>query len=173
MPRNAKFQQVFAQSPNPGTKYEEGEVVSFEYYAGVQEGDYVGLKRTAATQALQKSTLKAKIVVGKRKPPAELDRYKVYEQRPLAGEWVAPDSEVTITVYADEGFRKGDGALVDRRFADAMITDGYLPDHETANAGPRTAIYAGSAQGGATETRQVIGWGIKKFADAGTHVSIS
>jgi beta-lactam-binding protein with PASTA domain len=166
-PRNAKKQQVYAQSPQEGTEVAEEAAVAFEFYAGIPVGRYEGLKKQEAEARIKTDDLLPVLTEGELTAKNEADEHRVFKQSPAPGEYVWFDEPVEVWYYRlGSGFQDGDGASVDPRFADAKVSDGdeTTPGGSTASAGKRTQIsyqLGGNPSAGAIQ--KSIGWIIRRY----------
>lgn len=167
-PRTAKKHEVYQQSPQAGTEAAEGDLVQFDYYAGIPVGRYVGLKKAEAEAAITKDGLKPVVHPGDLMAKTEAERQKVYEQKPATGEYVWWDDPVDAKYYrVENGFQDGDGSFVDPQFASAKVNDGSYPGSKEPSAGERTMImFMSPASGSGEQTFQRMVWYIRKYTDA-------
>jgi beta-lactam-binding protein with PASTA domain len=167
-PRSAKKHEVYMQSPQAGTEAAEGDSVQFDYYAGIPVGRYVGMKKAEAEAAITKDGLKPVVHPGDLMAKTEAERQKVYEQKPVPGEFVWWDDPVDAKYYRIEnGFQDGDGSFVDPQFASAKVNDGSFPGFKEPSAGERTMImFMSAASGSGEQTFQRMSWSIRKYTDA-------
>jgi beta-lactam-binding protein with PASTA domain len=167
-PRTAKRQEVAKQTPAKDTEVLTGQTVSFEYYAGIPVGRYVGLTKDQALKKIKEDQLTPKVGEGENETENPAERFNIYQQTPQPGEYVWFDESVEAFYYkVARGFQDGDGKLVDARFAAAAVSDGAAPEANLKSAGPRTFImYNSPRNAGGKETQTTLGWQIRKFPDA-------
>lgn len=168
--RGNKRQEVYEQSPQPKTEASEGDKVTFTYLAGIEVGRYVGMNKDDAAKAILKAELRPKVSEGPTLTENEAERFNIYEQAPMPGEYVWFDDEVSVLHYKllEGGFQDGDGNEVDTaRLATAKVYSGGARElglYPGAD-GKRCAILLTPAPStnmmAASET-----WSIVKFADA-------
>ena len=167
-PRTAKRREVYSQSPEADTEAYVGDTVSFEYYAGIPVGRYVGLTKDEAIEAIQKDELTPVVEEGDAMSANPAERHKVYMQSPQPDEYVWFDDPVEAWYYKfSEGFQEGDGKFVERAFATAKVSDGSEAVFQGAMSGERTAIMFQSGENRGEQTTKSLGWSIKRYTDGG------
>lgn len=167
--RTNKRKEVYSQFPGEGTEVKEGDPVIFEYLAGLKVGRYVQKKKPDAEAAIKMDGFTPKVHEGDQMAQNAADRLMVYGQTPAPGEYKWFDEVVDASYYKfSEGFQQKDGARVDGRFSEAVVTDGEVPGIKGNTNGQDSAIYyfpKNAGQGG-KENKPMIGWMIRRYADA-------